>query len=1274
MKQLLKSAMLTSAMLAVLCTISPGARAADNSNGPLIVTLKTNIYGYIGPTNSFSIYLGATEDDTEFYVEGPKTAETIYVDRYNIGTGSDGEAGTIATQVTFSVTESDNEVRIYGDASKLDFLDFHGCYLSSIVLSPDFTNLSVVDFSHNELTAIDLSPYRTLNSIDLSDNAFTVPSNMKIGADHPELLILNLNINDVIDPELDLSNYPILGYFSAYSNYGLTSIDVSGCPNLRSLSVDATNISSIDVSKNPILQNLNVSQTKVTSVDLSNNPLLYGFYANHDGSMNTQYKLTSIDLSKNPDLVYLDLGGNALTEIDLSNNPKIYMLYLMRNQLTSLNLSNQTNLGRVDISRNYLNFANLPYLPNVYDYIYDQYPLKCDFKYRVGQEIDFSAQVIRAPFTDSQGNTITPQTDARVFLVDRLGDSDMVDPAGGLYTYADGKITFNQPVEQAYIRFANSIFNEFDLDTQNFSIRTDADFDAPSVGFNFTPYSSMYEKEVSFSVGLTPIVENVSLPAEVTVVVGDETIGTFDVESSGLPEEDNVTFTIPATGGQVKVFVTDGFSVSSLSMDNIKMSAIDLSYGDYITYLAVTNANLPNVNLQYNRELRTLNLSGNLLTTIDLTPIRGDFEKWELKEIILANNNMSSFTTNNSIQYLTLNLANNWFTDFDLKYFTALRNLDLSGNRLSGELELQNQTELQNLDISGNKINSIVFGTRNLNSLNVTNNNLSFATLPAPTFAQEYSYAPQNPYSILAGGASINLSAQNVGQGTTFVWKYDSDKTVLPADMYTITDGITRFNPELVGTKVFCEMTNPMFPDFNSQPLTTTSMTVMEKPTTIVASFTPAESGRITIGFTFANRNGANAVYVDWMGDGSQYDEYIYDQNNTAIYRDGTAYKDKTAVVYTYGAATDVTGLFMNNAGEFGSAIKLKNLDATPMTAATAIDIHNAGLTDGSIKLPVTQTLTEAVFDGNAFVNEVIQNVDGGAYNRLYSVVLANNKYKTFDISKYPSVSFLNIADNQIASLTMPSTNKNLYQLQATNNQISEINLDCFENLSELLLTDNRLSEIDLEPLRLTLHALTIAGNYFTFATMPTLLNVNPYIFTYYDYFSQQPMQAVCNKGVVDLSDQLVVNNLRLVEDSMFEPWTEETTYRWFLGNKQSDVYYDYYYEMFVGQELEGPDQNPEDPEYYVKDGKTYFNVKPNSAVICAMTNPALPKLILYTKPLAVDEIYNSVGEIAPDDNTMVDVFTVSGVRVRHNVERREATRDLAPGLYIVGGRKVIVK
>ncbi|MCH5347651.1 MAG: leucine-rich repeat domain-containing protein [Muribaculaceae bacterium] len=1233
----------------LLATPDVAFAATDPADMPVVMTLTTNIYGYQGPENNFTIYLGSTVDGAEFYVEGPKSQEYVEVNRYSLGTDTDGDKAVVATAISLSVTETNNKVRIYGDASLIDYIDVHGCYMGALELSPALTNLSVIDLSHNELTAIDLSPYTAINSIDLTDNAFKVPSAMKIGTNHPDLLLLQVGINDVVDPQLDLRNFPNLQYFSGRNNYGITSIDPSGCPDLVSLVLEVTNISSIDVSRNQHLDVLNLSNTKITSVDISRNTNLGEFYLSHQGSYNSDdiYKVTEVDLTHNPYLEYLDLSGNKISSIDLSNNPNLKLLYLQHNQIAEIDLSNNQKLASVNLGYNLLNFATLPLPREGWDYMYYRGPLDCDFKYKVGEPIDFSSEVIRAPYVDEQGNTITPVTYAAVFAVPRAADPYEVDPAW--YTFENGVITFNQAIpDSVYVEFYCTAFPDWPLQSGLFKVKTPEDYDKPAVAFTFTPGSSMAGQTVSFKLAGAPMASGLALPADVIISTGG-TDYTFEgaVTASSLPADANISFKVPIPVAPVTVYITDGFGATALEMNGIELASIDLNESEALTTLTVAGANLAAIDLGYNRNLRALDLSGNRLTAINLSGVRGDFQKMNLHDVNLSGNRLTAIIIEEPQYFYNLNLANNRISNIDFKYYAGLKSLDLSNNLMSGDLDLTGAANLTSLNVSGNTISSLqLANSRRLTSLNVANNNLSLVTLPTPdAVGADYTYAPQNPYSIIAGGASINLSDQNINGATIYKWMYADTNTAVDPALYTLTDGATRFSESLIGKKVYCEMTNPVFPAFDNAPLTTTVTEVLDRPTNLVASFTTTATGTANIGFRFAG-NGANAVYIDWNGDGSQYDEYLYDQNNTETYRTGRSVAGKTAKVYTYGDPADVTMMFLLN-------VPLRDLDATPMTRAEAFDIHGAGLTDGNIKLPTTSTLYELVLDGSNLREQSFANLSG-----LRFLNLGGNNYTTFDASAYPNLTTLIISENNLTSLKF-GNNSRLTQLNATQNRLSTIDLTGLSGLRELVLVDNNFETLDVSPVANHLAVLSVEGNYLTFATLPRYEQFNPTVFNTYYYANQNPLVASCAEGRVDLSTEASVNGV-------------ETVYRWFLGDKQSDVYYDYYYEMFIGEELEGPDVSA-DPEYTVKNGVTIFNYVPKRKVICAMTNEAFPNLILYTTPISVDVA--GVENVAVDaQESTVDVYTITGIKVAERVDRATATAGLAPGLYIVGNQKVMVK
>lgn len=53
-------------------------------------------------------------------------------------------------------------------------------------------------------------------------------------------------------------------------------------------------------------------------------------------------------------------------------------------------------------------------------------------------------------------------------------------------------------------------------------------------------------------------------------------------------------------------------------------------------------------------------------------------------------------------------------------------------------------------------------------------------------------------------------------------------------------------------------------------------------------------------------------------------------------------------------------------------------------------------------------------------------------------------------------------------------------------------------------------------------------------------------------------------------------------------------------------------------------------------------------------------------------DVSTSIDDVIGEADSMVDVYTLQGVKVRSNVKAENALEDLPHGIYIVGGRKVI--
>jgi len=188
----------------LLMAASATAQTADEQP---IITFKTNIYETYGGTNAFHFVLGATE---ETYID---VDCGFGRDEYLVGPATfDSEAHAIIGTVVTCNVNSDGMVKIYGDASLIDYFDAEGCYIETIDLG-DCLNLDILDLQHNELKSLDLSRYTKLSALYLTDNPFTPETPLIVGENHPNLTILEVDIIDYISPDFDITTYPELVSF-----------------------------------------------------------------------------------------------------------------------------------------------------------------------------------------------------------------------------------------------------------------------------------------------------------------------------------------------------------------------------------------------------------------------------------------------------------------------------------------------------------------------------------------------------------------------------------------------------------------------------------------------------------------------------------------------------------------------------------------------------------------------------------------------------------------------------------------------------------------------------------------------------------------------------------------------------------------------------------------------------------------------------------------------------------------------------------------------------
>lgn len=1207
--------------VAIMMAVMPFVAKAQTNAEP-IITFKTNIYDTYGTSNAFSLVLGSLD--------------TCYVDvdcgfglsEYEIVPAAfdDGSGSITGTYIECSVSK-DGLVKIYGDASQIDYLNASGCYIDWIEFA-EGVKLDILELSHNELKKLDLTEQTELRALYLSDNTFTAETPLVIGANKPNLYILEVSIIDYMDPSFNLSDYPNMMSFDGYHNVSLTQIDPTGCPYLQRLTLDVTNVSSVDVSKNPNLLILNVSETKVTSIDVSKNSYLRELYCTHTGAYNCEYKIEKLDVTNNPNLMYLFCSGNKIKELDLTKNSKLQYLDARDNYLTSIDLTScQNSLYQVYLNKNCMDYATLPVNPGTWNtYYYGQRPMEVEKSCPEGAEFDFSKRVLR------EGSTTT----VAVYAVSEYNDSvsEVLDES--YYNYVDGKLKILKAHSDSLrVEFVNTLFNENNLTTTKFLVKTASEYGKPTKVFNFTT-SISDGGDIAFGVGAEGAsVEN---PVEFYVDFGDQNQVKFVATSSNVPVAANVVGK-KAGYGAVAVYAPEGVTITALNAQNIPMYSVDVTKLASLRELNIVNAGLYTIDLSWNRCLQSLNLSGNNLSVLNLSGPNNSYSK-----NVLAN----------------INLSHNNLTEIELNDMRAIRNLDLSYNKLSEAISFYNGDyvesinlshneyfeldftycyALKNLDISYNKLPSVVMPEASVLEYFACNDNLfTMATLPSHgTLKDEnYIYAPQADFQIATKGPGVDLSELNREGNTTYLWKKISGETLVEGVDYTIKKGVTSFVNTTMG-KVYCEMTNTTFPGFVGEKVyKTTQIEAAGMPTNLIASFKTVNEGD-SVRLSLAAAKAGTALYIDWEGDNT-VTQYLL--GDTYKLFDAYTKAGANVKVYTYEPTEAITVFSMGGA-------KLESFDGSKLTDAINISVTGAGLSE--IKLPEgSAKLQELSLESNAFTS-----FDFSKYPALRTVAMTGNKLTSLDLTKNADLELFSAANNLITEVKLD--NKNLWALYLDNNSLANIDLSGAPNISQLSLSSNKLSSINVDVLP-NLIMLVLSNNEFTFKTLP--LNKEKYVIYY--YHGQAPLEVACVDGKVDLSDQIKVGETL-------------TTYQWFLGVPAVN--------QDTG-ELEG-EELVLGTEYTIENGVTTF-LTSLDGVMCVMTNAELPNVFIFTDLMnvtssGVEQVMGEVSMIVivngndvvvktQEAGKAVKLYGMNGAELHSavSVEGETVFSDVVAGAYIV--------
>lgn len=1151
--------------LSLLLLLMPVVALAQEEPYELLIEFKTSLYDEDGADNALSIALGGV-------------TEGVYVD-IDCGFGKEEfEVGVATLDSTSVINGTTYEgkvskagiVRIYGNPAEIDYLNASGNSISEITFHPDL-NMHLLNLEHNNIGKLNLNELDELQVLYIMDNPFDVEP-FNITAQLGNLAILEIGELGNIAPDFSITRFPMLMSIDAYYTRGLKSIDPSQCPLLYRLSLEMTDVETLDLSQNQNLMVLNVSDTRISTLDLSNNAELLELYCTQgSGTINTDVKLSTLDLTPLPKLEYLFCGGNNFTTLDVSQNPNLMIFSAPKNQLTSVNFENNPNLYTVNLSGNKLNFATLPAPQETWgEYYYDEADLELADNYKVGDVLDFSAQVLRAG----------TETNAVLVYVPKDDPTNYQTLDEGYYTYADGKVTLLQPHSCQYrLVFYNSLLNEYPLYTEPFRVKSEEDFGKDEKQISI---SSITGEGATVNLAIGIVGASAENPVTIHVDYGDDE----ELKAIVVTDEVPTTFNAKSTRtgyGNINVYVPQDHYISALKTKNLAIGSIDLSELSELRVLSIVNADLYKLDLSYNAKLEELTVTGNAnLKSLSLKGQTPYYYKGRMQKVDLSNNALEELTYDDLYMMHFVNLSKNKFTEFDVTDADYMEEINISDNQIEF-LQFNNSNNLKKVEVANNNLYYIYIPEEApMNYLDLSGNTFAYGYMPENLWNLDdahYIYAPQQAIQLPLSSPGIDLSAYylsglTMGSYTTFVWKKADGTTLTRGTDYTITKGDTKFLAPIIGEQVYCELSHPDYPQFTGENVLRTSLVkVIDMPQIVLASFTTTADNEVATVALKGNKNNIS-IYIDWLGNGN-VTQYALDANEV-LYAE--AYTKKGANVRVLAAEAG------DNCSVFSIAdASMSSFDGSGLTDAVLIGVEGAGL--NSITLPASAKLTELKLSGNKFTS-----FDLTPYPNLVYFGFNNNLLTSFDFGTAPKLQLAFLAYNKLTEVTF--NNQYLWNLDLGCNQFTQISFTGAPNIDQLWLNGNKFENIDVSYLT-RLRVLDVVDNKLTFETLAHFLDEN---FSVFRYGNQADIAATAVGNVVDLGVQACVG------DSL-------TTYRWFIGKPEYDE----------NGELQGEELYV-DEEYTVFDGITTFTTTAKiEDLVCVMTNSALPNLTLYTLPLTIN-------------------------------------------------------
>ncbi|MBR6044172.1 MAG: hypothetical protein IKP47_00910 [Ruminococcus sp.] len=285
-----------------------------------------------------------------------------------------------------------------------------GMGITSLKGAEYFTELRGLWCKDNNITSIDISPFKELTGLWCSNNPLT-----ELDLTHNSELLW-VYCYDCALTYVDFSQNPNMAFIEINTN-PLTGLDVTANPELEHLTCGSCGLTKLDLRNNTKLTHLDAFKNKLTELDLTYNSKLkrLDIWSNTElGNVKVSHLeglqyyncaytgISELNVTNNPELFKLICSYNEITELDLSHNPKLTILLCEDNLIESLDVTHNPKLRILKAALNpfeELDFSNSPYLIKTYteaepkqEYIFGDYPVGHSWLIDYGGETSTSGE------------------------------------------------------------------------------------------------------------------------------------------------------------------------------------------------------------------------------------------------------------------------------------------------------------------------------------------------------------------------------------------------------------------------------------------------------------------------------------------------------------------------------------------------------------------------------------------------------------------------------------------------------------------------------------------------------------------------------------------------------------------------------------------------------------------------------------------------------------------------------------------------------------------